>query len=172
MELFEFTQLHEINRVLIAINQLVSDDETCTVNGVKSLCSSISLSGTKVDYWHILRLCQYVGFIEISQGKVHFLPLGKTYINLNESLTYEVSDAQLEFVAKQFIFEGRWQSSTRGIMQCFTANYDEFTYHFDRESKSLPARYRAHVHLFKRVGILSDDGQNIASYPELCSSCW
>lgn len=166
MEIIQTTYLNDLNRVLLAIHQLVTEDKKCSINGVKELCSSISLSGHIIDYWHLVRICNFMGFISIEGSSLKLLPLGEDFLELNNDAKYEINTEQSEFLVDNLILDGPWQKSARGLLQTFSPNYDELTYEFDLGNKNMPRMYNPHVQLFRRLGILVEKDRFLRVTPQ------
>ena len=154
MELPQTAEVDELNRVLIAVAELSVQGQGCPGESVIALCSSFALGGRPVDHKKTLRLCSFAGLLSVSKGIVTLTETGKEFLELNSIRSYELTDAQKQFVAERLILSGPGRSRARDLLLNFSPNYSKITYEFAASENPLPLRCRSAAHLLQGLGVL------------------
>jgi len=170
MKLLQTAEVDELNRVLIAVSELEVQGQGCSVEAVLVLCSSLALGGRPVDHRKTLQQCSFAGFLSVSKGTATLTETGKEFLKLNPASSYELTDAQKQFVAERMILLGPWHSQARDLFLNFSPNYSKVTYEFVTFDNPLPLRYRSAVHLLLKLGVLLEVDDVLTVAPEYVAS--
>ncbi|MBN1812750.1 MAG: DUF3883 domain-containing protein [Anaerolineae bacterium] len=166
MELPQVTELDELNRMLMAVTELGGHGKGCTVESVIDLCSSLVLAGRPANHKQTIRLCAFAGLLLVNKGIVTLTEAGREFLELNAIHSYELTDAQKQFVAKRLVLDGPWRSRARDLLLNFSPNYRKLTYEFAMSPCALPLRCRAAVHLFQSLAVIVETDGSLVVVPE------
>jgi len=170
MKLPQSPNLDELNRVLMAVAELSVQGQGCSVDSAIALCSSFVFGGRPVDHRETLSLCSFAGLISIAEGKITLTEIGWAFLDLNPIHSYELTDAQKQFVAKRLILSGPWRSRARDLLLSFSPNYPKITYEFAAADNPLPLRCRSTAYLLRKLQVLLEVDGVLTVAPEYVAS--
>lgn len=165
MELPHSIELNELNRILIAAVELADQHKSCSVSSVKRLSSSLALGGRPFEHTKTLKLCSYAGLLLIEKGRIKLTELGQNFLVHNPDFSYEITEKQKIFIAKELIFNGPWRSRVRNLFLAFSPNYSKITYELSQIEKPLPVSYNSAIHLLRVLGVLVEDNRKLTVTP-------
>lgn len=154
MILPQLVDLNDINRILLTIRELTSNNSECHMISVIRICTSKSYSGHPINYKKIISFCMHSKFINKNGNRVSLSKLGEEFIRLNPNKYYEITERQMECFAKELLLLGPWKEKSFDLFNKFSPNHLNLTYQYSIFENGLPLKYNAIVHLCKNLGVI------------------
>jgi hypothetical protein len=147
-------ELYSVNYLLLIVADLSADADVCELKTAKTICSAQVFSGRAMDFKRTLDLAGQIRFIESKHSNLRLTSSGKDFINLNDNLTYEISEKQRDYLIEKVVFKGIWKSHSRGLFLSFSPNYKLFTFEFPIKELSVPEKYIPVFRILKNFKII------------------
>lgn len=146
--------LNEINRVLICALELSKENQSCTIKSVIDLCLSSSIGGKLINYIDVIKLCEFIGFINLKSGNISITSLGTDFLKHNPDYYYEITEKQKSYIAEIVLFNGPWISKLRKFLLNFSANTSKFTFEVSVAEAKYWCDHQQLISLLMHLGVL------------------
>ncbi len=147
-------ELNSVNYVLFVAISLCDNENLCVTDSVRRICSSRVLGGKPISFTRVIELCDQMKLLIKKGPRVALTHLSKQFMSLNQNRSYEISDDQRTFIIENFIFQGAWESHSRGFFLNFSPNYRLLTFEFSIRDNPVPKKYNPILQLLKRLKVI------------------
>ncbi|HTA22768.1 MAG TPA: DUF3883 domain-containing protein [Terriglobales bacterium] len=112
--------LAELNRVLLAVNDLCDTNHTAALNAVIELCKSTVIEGRIPDHEKNISFAHEIGFLTLESSTIRLTPDGRDFIALNPNSQYDLTEEQKRVLLRTCYLHGPLRKNARGVLKVFS----------------------------------------------------
>ena len=149
----------ELNRVLIAINELMDEKRVADEVSVLRHCGSEVIEGRMPDHAASVAFAERVGFLRRRRGHVILTPDGEAFLQLNPERLYDLSIDQKRLLIRGTFLHGPFRLETRAMLKGFNPAPGDLTFRWSPlDGAQLDCEPWLLEHLRQVDLIVSDEG--------------
>ena len=122
------TDLREINRLLLAINEIAFKDGAAEKNDVINECKKVVLGGKIPKHEETIMFCLECNIIQEESGLLKFTVFGRNLFRLNDERNYELGSEQKEYLTQKCFLKGSFKDKTREVLTQFSKDNRRLTF--------------------------------------------
>src|SRR5437660_1409774 len=113
-------KLAELNRVLLAVDELCDVNRTADMNAVIDHCESTVIEARIPNHEISISFAQQVGLVQIEVAEIRLTDDGESFIRLNPGNQYDLSDEQKKVLLRTCYLHGPLRQEARSILKEFS----------------------------------------------------
>lgn len=121
-------RIAELNRVVIAVRELVDLDGWAEMESVLRQCSSVVIEGKLPDHEQSIDFAISVGLLSRDGTKLMLTSQGQAFHDLNPDGYYEPTSDQERLLIRVCFMDGRFRRETRALLSGFSPAFEEGTF--------------------------------------------
>lgn len=149
--------LKEINRVLLAIKQRESEENSAKKHDVIEECKNIVIGGHIPDHNETLSFCITSNILEEHTGSIRFSKIGEQLFQLNKEKQYELTHEQKEILIKRCFFGDYFKEKTLQILKQFYVDYKRQTFIYSLKNEIPIVAEPVFLSLLKQAELILED---------------
>jgi Protein NO VEIN, C-terminal len=155
-------KLAELNRVLLAVNELRDADGVADTEVVIESCKGTVIEARIPEHGHSIEFAGQIGLLAISGKAIRLTDEGLSFIELNPSSQYDLSEEQKRVLLRTCYLHGALRKEAMSILKVFSPGLGTDVFRWSLyDSPALPNEWTAE-HL-SQLGLLErrDDGWEV-----------
>ncbi len=120
--------LNEINRLLIAIEELSHSGNGALKRSAITLCQNQVIEGKFPNHLETIFFCASNGIISEIGDRLLITAFGEKLLKLNPERKYELNDQQKDILVRELFLGGSMKAAVRGILTKFNPAYASRTF--------------------------------------------
>jgi len=154
--------LAELNRVLLAVQELSGNEQTASIEAVIDYCKGTVIEARMPKHEMNISFAEQIGLLTTVGTEVRLTPEGINFIELNPSTQYDLSELQKKLLLRMCYLHGPLRQQARAILKEFSPALDSEALRWSVfDSSPFPNEWAAE-HL-RQLGLLHrrDDGWEV-----------
>ncbi|MBM3911261.1 MAG: DUF3883 domain-containing protein [Thaumarchaeota archaeon] len=151
-----FTDLREINRVLLAMSEISINGVAKTANVINE-CKNIVLGGKIPSHEETIAFCIQSGIIVESNGLLRFSQLGKKLLQTNPDRLWDLNEQQKTLLIEKCLLDGYYKEKTLAILKRFLPDNKRQTFVFSKKDKFVFDTNLNDLMLLLQAGLILED---------------
>ena len=160
--------LHELNRVLIGVNEISTCDGALIKNVIKH-CSSIVLGGVIANHQNTIDFCIRVGLLRWKKDRLFTTDLADEFLYHNKENNYSLSDKQKILLARRCLLSGGLSVKIKEILSQFKPVHHKKTFEWSKSNGIRLAGNASLLNLMYQSEILFRSDDTILVNPQYAS---
>jgi hypothetical protein len=155
--------LAELNRVLLAVQDLSGDEQAADIEVVIEHCKGTVIEARMPDHEVSISFAAEVGLLKVDGTEVRLTPEGAGFIELNPASQYDLAETQKKLLLRMCYLHGPLRKQSRAVLKEFSQALDGETLRWSAfDSSPLPNEWAAD-HL-RQLGLLRrhEDGWEVS----------
>jgi len=161
-------KLAELNRVVLAINELRNADGVADIDVVIERCKATVIEARIPEHQHSIEFAGQIGLLVINGDAIRLTEEGLSFVELNPSSQYDLSEEQRRVLLRTCYLHGALRKEAMGILKVFSPGLGTDVLRWSLyDSPALPNEWT--VEHLSQLGLLErrDDGWEVrADYTE------
>jgi hypothetical protein len=147
----------ELNRLLIATQLVVGEENSASVEIVIEQCGSTVIEGRMPDHEVTIKFAAILGLVTERRNRLSITEAGIAFLALNQAGDYDLAEEQKRLLLRSCFLQGPLRSQTRRLLGSFSPSYKTSTYRWSAiDSGPLDADEWLVEHL-RQLGLLRRD---------------
>lgn len=121
-------KIAELNRVVIAIDELKEDSGEANHDGVIRLCEGTVIEGRRPNHESTLTFAEKIGLIIQNKNNISLSQYGTDFLNLNVERTYELSEEQKKILIGIGYLQGPYRMVIHNLLKDFLPDFKNNTF--------------------------------------------
>ena len=159
------TDLREINRVLLIINELAINRQAKLVDVIDE-CKNMVLGGKRVNHEETINFCVSSGIILKSNEFIKYSPLGKKIFEANFENIWELNTSQKTLLIENCFLDGFYAEKSIAILKQFLPDNYKKTFVFSKQDFNLLYGHPSDIQLLIQVGLILDNKKFMIVNPD------
>lgn len=147
--------LNEINRLLIAIEELSHSGNGAVKRSVITLCQNQVIEGKFPNHLETIFFCASNGIISEIGDRLLLTAFGEKLLKLNPERKYELNDQQKDILVRELFLGGSMKAAVRGILTKFNPAYASRTFEWSSIDNSSMEGQLELLELLKQSGLIT-----------------
>ncbi len=148
--------LREINRILIAIQQL-SVNEYANKNDVENTCTQIVLGASSPNHSKTIDFCIAANIISEFDDQLFVSPFGKKLLNANPDHNWDLTSEQKTLLIQNCFLDGFYKDDSLDLIKRFSPDARKQTFVFLKKDEFLLRNVLPHLQLLLQVGLVLEN---------------
>ncbi|MBT4327993.1 MAG: DUF3883 domain-containing protein [Candidatus Nitrosopelagicus sp.] len=157
--------LREINRLLLAINELTINEKAKLVDVIDE-CKNIVLGGKNVNHEETINFCILSGIILQNNEFIKYTPLGQKIFKANIEGIWELNNLQKTLLIENCFLDDPYSQESIAILKQFLPDNKRKTFVFSKQNIHFLHGNPSYIQLLKQVGLILEDEKLIIVNPE------
>lgn len=146
--------LNELNRLLIAIDELSHSDSGALKSSVITLCQNQVIEGKFPNHNDTILFSEENGIVYERNERLVVTDLGKEILKLNAERKYELNNLQKDLLVRKLFLEGSMKLSVLNILMKFSPAYASRTFEWSSVDNSPLEGQLELLELLKQAGLI------------------
>lgn len=121
-------KIAELNRTLIAIDELKDNNGEASYDGVIRLCKETVIEGRRPNHESTLTFAEKIKLITIDKTQISLTQYGKDFLNLNVERLYDLSEEQKKILLRMCYLEGPYRTVIYNLLKDFLPDFKNNTF--------------------------------------------
>ena len=156
--------LREINRVLIAVEQL-SIDEFAKEIDVLNECTKIVLGGKFSNHEETISFCISCGIISELEKQLRLTPFGKKLIKANPENNWELNELQKNLLIENCFLDGFCKNESISVLKQFYPDNKRQTFVFSKKDDFILKNISSNLQLLFQIDLIQKDEKTLFVNP-------
>jgi len=156
--------LREINRVLIAVEQL-SVDEFAKEIDVLNECTKIVLGGKFSNHEETISFCISCGIISELEKQLRLTPFGKKLIKANPENNWELNELQKNLLIENCFLDGFCKNESISVLKQFYPDNKRQTFVFSKKDDFILKNISSNLQLLFQIDLIQKDEKTLFVNP-------
>ena len=157
--------LREINRLLLAINELTINEKAKLVDVIDE-CKNIVLGGKNVNHEETINFCILSGIILQNNEFIKYTPLGQKIFKANIEGIWELNNLQKTLLIENCFLDDPYSQESIAILKQFLPDNYKKTFVFSKQDSNFLYGNPSDIQLLIQVGLILDDEKLMVVNPE------
>jgi len=160
------TDIREINRILLAINEIGLKDASAKKNAMLFECKNIVLGGKISNHEDTIDFCISCKIIEEDGNVIKLTNLGKELCKLNSEKNWELNNQQKKILIENCFLDGCYKQKTIDFLKQFYSDNKRQTFVFSYKNGTPLYGNFTDIKLLKQVGLILEEKDFLLVNPE------
>lgn len=129
-------KISELNRLLLAIKELMDNHYAASISDVIEQCKSIVIDSIMPDHDETINFAGKLGLIRKGTKKMYLLDSGQHFLAMNEENIYELTVEQKKYILRTCFLHGFFRKDTMNLLNKFSKIYKNNTFRWSEVDDS------------------------------------
>lgn len=151
---YNYNRVAELNRILIALNEVMEEDGMADYSNVLKQCESIVIDGRLPDTKLSVDFALAIALIQKKGRKLILTDNGRYFLELNPEKLFELSSEQKRLLIRICYLHGFFRSTTLELLKSFVPYYEENTFKLSIADSHLTEEHKTIVEHLVQLQLL------------------